>query len=173
MNLLVMSSLQEQALDIHLCEPVQNKTFVTNEDYVPKLSTPWQLPGRRRWFRKARTPEGSYAPRVHVSCFGRSRVGAPVATAVVLGLMVGCRRARVKGAKRCQAVGGGVGGEGRVKGARRWALRRASGHLSTIGILLGFSFQASLCWTRRPAWRCSQLGSRRRIRGLTTSHRDA
>ena len=56
MNLLVMSSLQEQALDIHLCEPVQNKTFVTNEDYVPNLSTPWQLPGRRRWFRKARTP---------------------------------------------------------------------------------------------------------------------
>jgi hypothetical protein len=56
MNLLVMSSLQEQALDIHLCEPVENKTFVTNEDYVPKVSTPWQLPGRRRRFRKARTP---------------------------------------------------------------------------------------------------------------------
>ena len=56
MNLLVMSSLQEQALDIHLCEPVQNKTFVTNMDYVPKLSTLWQLPGLRRWFRKARTP---------------------------------------------------------------------------------------------------------------------
>ena len=56
MNLLVMSSLQEQALDIHLCEPVQSKTFVTNMDYVPKLSTLWQLPGLRRWFRKARTP---------------------------------------------------------------------------------------------------------------------